>query len=126
IPVVNNGPPSVTHNGVGNSYSELGAPHPRTYILDPATTNNLATPLFNVPNKTGSATYGGGIWSGTRTYGNDHEPAFQTLMYAFLGSRHLLDALHQAGNRAVWANYSDGSPNGRWQFSDHAIAGVHY
>lgn len=123
IPVDNNGPPGADHGGAGGSYPLLGAPQPNLYIFDPVSIyfDGVAKPLINTP--VASTGYLGGIWgSGLRSYGNDHEPSFQNMVYTIFGSRHYLDDLYFAGNRQiVWQQTGN-----FFGAKDNTVAGVHY
>jgi hypothetical protein len=123
IPVDNNGPPGPNHGGAGGSYPVLGAPQPNLYIFDPGSIyfDGVARPLINTP--VASTGYLGGIWgSGLRSYGNDHEPSFQNMIYTIFGSRHYLDNLYFAGNRQiVWQQTGN-----FFGAKDNMVGGVHY
>jgi hypothetical protein len=102
LPPVNNGPPGGNHAGSGASYPGLGAPQPNAFFAACDYIGGMAVPLNNVPANLSDhgVGYCGGFWGDTGTL-NDHMPSFANAAYATLGSRHLLDALYQLGNRSV-------------------------
>jgi hypothetical protein len=97
IPVLNNGPPAANHGGGGGSYPQLGGPRLNVYAFG-SQIGGLAAPLENVP--VNVSQYTGGIWGDGPSYRPDHAPSFGNQMYTIFGSRHYLDALYFAGNRA--------------------------
>ena len=124
IPAVNNGPPGSNHAGAGGAYPTLGAPQPGVYVLNGVFNSGVVNPLLDNPIRGSQYGYITGSWGGgPSSYGNDHYPAFNNMMYTIFGDRHYLDALYLTGNRQISDIQPGPSPVG---YRDYILNGVHY
>jgi hypothetical protein len=95
IPAINNGPPTGPGgNGVGGSYSQLGAPMPSTVVNKAA---NVVAPLEGVPSSIMS-NWESGVFASTGGTYISHEPNFPGFTFAMWGWRGYLDLLWQETN----------------------------